>query len=220
MPILAYCIIDANAGIEIPHAGIAGSEIQVVEHAGLQCLISQLDSTQAAGLSGREVALAFHRVLQAVFRQAAIIPFRFPTTVEDQPELFGFLDEHAGECRESLVRLRDMVQMEILVTWRVRDRVISPGQQTGSEYLRQKVERHGRLMAVAESVRSELNTIKADWRERGSADGVRLFALVARSAVGQFEAQLAGLKIDPELVARVSGPWPATEFLPRDNARP
>jgi hypothetical protein len=156
--------------------------------------------------------------LQDVFRQAAIIPFRFPTTVQDDAELLRFLDGHADDYRDCLLRLRDMVQMEVLITWRIRDGVISPP-QTGTGYLREKQQRHARLMTLAEAVRSAINTIKVDWRERGSSDGVRLFALVLRPAVSEFERQLAGLKVDSEFEVRVSGPWPATEFLQKDHAR-
>jgi hypothetical protein len=59
----------------------------------------------------------------------------------------------------------------------------------------------------------------ADWRERKTAGGIRLFALVPRSALTQFKKKLAGLTIDSELMVRVTGPWPATEFLPKDHAR-
>jgi hypothetical protein len=219
MPILAYCIVDPNARVDIPQTGVAGCATESIQHAGLQCLLSRLDPDHAAGLSGRDAALSFHRVLQEIFQQTAIIPFRFPTTIQEEPELLRFLDEHAEDYRESLTRLRDLVQMEIRIAWTITDHDIAGHPTSGTDYLRQKHQRQAQLTTVAESLRSAVKLSITDWRERGSADGRQLFALIPRSAMNQFQGQLAGMKIDPDIVVRVSGPWPATEFIQGDNGR-
>jgi hypothetical protein len=219
MPILAYCIVDPNARLDISQTGVAGSAVESIQRAGLQCVLSRLDSDRVAGLSGRDAVLSFHRVLQDIFRQTAIIPFRFPTTIQEEPELLRFLDEHADGYRESLTRIRDLVQMEIRIAWTPTDHHISVHSATGTDYLRLKQQRQARLTTVAESLRSAVNLLLTDWRERGSRDGSRLFALIDRSAVNRFQDQLAALKIDPEILVRVSGPWPATEFIQGDNGR-
>lgn len=219
MPILAYCIVDPNARIDVPQSGVAGCAMESIHHGGLQCLISRLDPRRSAGLSGRDAALSFHRVLQDIFRQTAIIPFRFPTTIRDEADLLRFLDEHADDYREALTRLRDSVQMDIRIGWGTRDEDLPVQPASGTDYLRQKQQRHARLTTLAESLRSAVNLSLTDWRQRDSQDGSRLFALIPRSAVKRFQDQLAAVNIDPEIVVQVSGPWPATEFIQGDNGR-
>jgi hypothetical protein len=219
MLILAYCITDANSVVDIPSTGIAGEPLEAVQHSGLSCLISRFHPSEVVPLSGQDVALAFHRVLQRVFAQAAIIPFRFPTTVQTEQELRRFLDDHGEEYREALFRLRDRVQMEVRIAYTAKGSDTTSSSQSGGEYLRHKQQRLAGLATVAEAVRSAINTMAADWRERASSQDLRLFALVARSAVVDFESRLAGLKIDSAFVVRVSGPWPATEFLHKEHAQ-
>src|SRR5213078_4246868 len=63
----------------------------------------------------RESALEFHRTVQELFRQAAVVPFRFPTILADENEISAFLAKHSSEYESALLRLRDAVQMEIRI---------------------------------------------------------------------------------------------------------
>src|SRR5579884_2359283 len=114
MALLAYCIAEAEAKIVPPGTGVQGSEIVTLAEDGLVGFMSEYggSSDKARGL-----AVEFHRVLQEVLRQAAIVPFRFPTLLANDSEMIAFLKENAKEYRERLDRLRDVVQMEVQLSF-------------------------------------------------------------------------------------------------------
>lgn len=207
MPLLAYCIAEAGS-IEIPPCGVQGKTIQTVSESGLIGFVSEYnqvgDSEQI-----RSTALEFNRVLQDLLRQAAIVPFRFPTMVEDESEMRGFLRDHADKYLENLRRLRDAVQMEVNLTADESPKAKS----SGTDYLRARQARHQKFAATAEAIRQALSAWTKDWREHESSGGTRCYVLISRDAVKTVLQRLQGMKIPDDLRARVTGPWPATEFL-------
>ena len=216
MSTLVYCITEAGRGMVVPQFGIDNLPLQTVECDGLQCIASDVPGDRVPALSSKDSVLVFHRVLQELFAQGAIIPFRFPTLIEDEAQLGAFLHEHAAEYHDSLKRLRDMVQMEIRLSHMLKDNSSPREQRTGADYLRGKQKQETALRRAADQIRSAAETTVQEWQERGSAETKRLFALIPRSAVDLFRTKLAGVVIEPEVKARASGPWPATEFLRND----
>jgi hypothetical protein len=210
MPLLAYCIAEAGAKIEIPCRGVQGKPIQTVPESGLISFVSEY-----GGAAGRDQirgsALEFNRVLQNLLQQAAIVPFRFPTVVADESEMCGFLREHAEEYLENLRCLRDLVQMEINLTTDESPQASS----SGTDYLRTRQARHQKFTATAETIREALAVWAKDWREHESAGGTRCYALIPRDTVQSVLQRLRAMNIPGDLRARVTGPWPATEFLSR-----
>ena len=113
MPVLAYCVTTAEVALKVAQTGVAGMTVESVDESGLRCFVSRRESElPMSSLATREEALAFHSVLQELFRQTTIIPFRFPTLLADEA-LSAHLREHAGQYRDTLARLKNMVQMEI-----------------------------------------------------------------------------------------------------------
>jgi hypothetical protein len=207
-PLLAYCIAVAEAKIEAPSRGVQGKSIRTVSESGLISFVSEYSAAEDRNQI-RSTALEFNRVLQNLLQQAAIVPFRFPTMVADESEMCSFLREHAAGYLENLQRLREAVQMEVNLT------VAEPpktAQVSGSEYLRARQARHRKLTAAAESIRKALAQWMKDWHEHESSGGTRCYILVSRHAVQSVLQRLQGMKIPDDLRARVTGPWPATEF--------
>ncbi len=220
MPILLYCLTEAIAPITIPRAGVGEQEVTEVVRSELRCLTSLITGMTGPQISARDSALAFHRVLQDVFDQTAIIPFRFPTTMIDNVALLNYLDEHAADHQETLQRLRNMVQMEIRLSWRgeeLQGRKADGEKQTGTEYLRTRQARERELRLVATKLHDSVKSSVARWRERSSSQGVRFFALVPTSSIDDFRRAAGAMAVPAALQARISGPWPATEFLTRDD---
>lgn len=191
--------------------GVAGMAVESLEQFGLRCFVSRSASSDTMlGSPAREAALAFHRVLQAIFRQGAIIPFRFPTLLADEAEVTGHLNEHAAEYHEALGRLRDLVQMEIHLRGRGPELNV---QATGTEYLRSRQAQHSVLETTAGQLRQACQSWISGWRQQTSGHHIRCYALVGRGAVAKFERALVSLEMPASVSARVSGPWPATEFV-------
>jgi len=205
--LLAYCIADAGLKLTPPARGVQGSEIRAIEQCALVGFVSQYSGT---GDEARGLAVEFHRVLQELLRQAAIVPFRFPTLLASDSEMIGFLQEHAEKYRKSLSRLRDVVQVEIQLSFAA---AAAEGQSTGTQYLQERQKRHRELMEAAEQVRETLGERVRDWRQHESSSGMRCYVLVARNGVEGMLGRMRRVHIAGDLTARVTGPWAATEFM-------
>jgi gas vesicle protein GvpL/GvpF len=212
MPVLAYCITEPEPDIKVPEVGVQGHAIRSLHQSGLHCFVSDYGD-QAATNPARESALAFSQVLQEIFRQTAIIPFCFPTLLQDEAELATFLHEHAAQYREDLTRLRNLVQMEVQIAFQRGEKKPDIASQSGKDYLRSRQLRHQNLEAAAQEFRRMAQTHIRNWRQRDTPRGLRAYALVERDSVPAFRDIIGRVALSPDLSARVTGPWPATEFL-------
>ena len=214
MPLLAYCMTAAALQPEPPFSGVNGSPVESMQVAGVQCFFSQVAENQTTGARPKEEALAFHRVLQDVFALTAILPFRFPTIVEGESELVAFIEEHASEYRKALARLRDAVQMEIRIT-SGQSETRQP-QSSGGEYLRRRLAEQRELETVAQALRQTSAFLVRGWLQRDASGALRCFILLDRGRIAEFQTALGSVQISSNLSVRVSGPWPATEFVKED----
>lgn len=212
MPLLAYCMMEAAATVEKPSAGVGGTTLQELRESGLLCFFSCFESReQLARIPAADSALAFHGVVQALFRQAILIPFRFPTLAQDEGELRGWLREGAARFSEALARLRETAQMEIHIR-PAEHHQPGPPPATGREYLRRKASRAAGLSETAEQFRKATLPWVMEWRQRQARAEIRCYALVQRRAIAAFEAAAQALS-DSLPGTRLSGPWPPAEFL-------
>lgn len=217
MPLLAYCMVEEAAAVKKPVAGVGGATVEEVRDSGLRCFFSRFQNSEdLSRIPAVESALSFHQVLQALFGQAGLIPFRFPTMVEDEEALLRFLGERAPAYTAELVRLRHLVQMEIHIQGNC-------GAATGSlpasgrEYLEGRQRQASELKAAAEKLRQAGGPSVAEWRQRWSGQELRCYALLPRDGVAAFQQAIRALV--PSLPgARLSGPWPPAEFVEVKNS--
>jgi hypothetical protein len=221
MPVLAYCITEPGPQIAVPETGVQGAAIKPLHESGLRCFVSQYTDEPARSGSQqvRETALVFSHILQDFFRQIAIIPFRFPTLLADETEVLGFLKGHAAQYHKELRRLRDSVQMEVQISFRPTEDDAGPHKTSGKDYLVARQERRQKLEAAAQEFRRAGGSRIQDWRQRDTPTGIRAYALVPREAVPAFLERAEKIALSGDLKARVTGPWPATEFLEEPDAK-
>jgi len=214
MAVLAYCITETQPEITVPQGGVRGAAIEIVRVPDLQCFISQFDPQDVVGKAPlQEAALDFNRVLQDLLRQTAIIPFRFPTILTDETALSQFLTEHQEEYRQTLHRLRNCVQMEIQLKMQTSTQPQATSPKSGAEYLRGRQAQHQYIESIVARFREAAQHLAKDWRHHETVAGIRCFALVDRSDVQAFLRQMKGVSVPTESEPRVTGPWPASEFL-------
>jgi len=212
MPLLAYCTLENVPNISIPGSGVQGQPILAVQHSGLQCLLSQFKTAASARNEAvRDSALAFNRFLQSVFEQTAIIPFRFPTLVNEQPEIVAYLRQHESELSAALKNFRGMAQMEISAQMEGAPRPSS--HQSGKAYLRSRQSQLAMMEKFLSELRQVLSPFANEWRIRESADRVRCYVLVRRDAVEDFSQRAKTIELPPQIRARITGPWPVSEFV-------
>lgn len=216
MPLLAYCVREASGAVEMPSAGVAGTKVEELQESGLWCCFSRFENREhLSRVPAVESAFAFHQVLQALFRQATLISFRFPTLLENEEKLRQHLRERALQYLETLSRLRNMVQMEIHI-----GRSHTPGGRlpaSGREYLQQRQAQAAELTATVERFNQATCRWVVEWRERETDGEVRCYALLPRDAVSSFQAAVQALGQNLPRT-RLSGPWPPSEFLEVKNS--
>jgi len=212
MSLLLYCVTEESAAAPILGAGVAGSRVEPREQSGLRVFLSQGPTPEVwtqAPLP--RAAREFHRVLQELFSTAAILPFRFPTILDNEDHLATHMAEHSGEYKSALQEFRTSVQMEVLVTYSGAG-AQTPTDISGTEYLSRRKNYGDELKRFVSVLSSAVDSAKK-WRYRSLNNGVRCIALLEREDVAAFNCGMRGIGVPGTLSVRVSGPWPVTEFL-------
>jgi Gas vesicle synthesis protein GvpL/GvpF len=213
MPFLLYGVTESPEAVADLPFGVAGAIVQRMEVSRLTCFYSENSTLTASNT--RETALEFHRVVNSLCEKTEIIPFRFPTLLNERAEIASEIEKHAAEYYEGLANIRGRVQIEIRIHFRddVESDSTRAAANSGADYLRYRYDHHLQLQSATVAVRSAAGELIERWREREYSDHLRCFALIARGSFAAVQAALSKAEISSNLLARVSGPWPATEFL-------
>jgi len=207
MSVLPYCILLRDLASSIPETGVLNSRIHRMCEGDLLALYSELLRGDIRPEKFQPAGLEFHRVVHAIFDEAAVVPFRFPTWLTAQ-ELGKHLQHESQRYTAFLTRHATDVQMEI----RLRTNRSSPTKAaSGTAHLRARAVESRELRDMAEDLKTLLSSEAIEWRERETSDGLRIYALVGRADIPGFRERLG--KRTRNLSMRWSGPWPATEFL-------
>lgn len=207
---LAYCAFCHRSELSLPAAGVTAAEVRMMEAGELRLLWSEV-AWPFAPERMQKSALEFHDVVFHLLKQTAVIPFRLLSVFEDERTLAAFAAVHAEAFLQDLERLKDCVQMECVV-------YPAPGRtqannSSGAAYLREKA---GLLQAQEQhvaAVKEILSELAREIRVREGKNGVRVFALMERGKELLFRATVEQVAVPEALSRRVSGPWPAAEFL-------
>ena len=203
MPLLAYCIVLDSSEMNFPTEGVLGSQLAPIAESGFIALCSEMERNSISAANFQQAALEFHRVVQAVFAEKAVIPFRFPTWLSGE-EMRTHLRQESSRYKNFLLSHADHVQMEIRIVGQERSTCEAA---TGAEHLRARANQLRMVSEQAKEVKHQLADSVIEWHERETTNGMRLYALVARKSVAAFREKLNRIS----LIA--SGPWPATEFF-------
>lgn len=219
---VAYCIAEQRAGIKLPKTGVAGAPIRSLRVAALRCFVSDFDSPLDRERLP-EFAQAFHQALQRIFAQTAIIPFRFPTVIESEKELKQFIEGRSEEYRAALKRVHNKVQMDIRIFPRLAGRAegnsgpkkpsLVSSRISGKKYLEGKRDRQHEIESCLAAIRHAAEALADGWVQRDTPGGMRAFVLVERSSLPVFLEKIRQVRTHPGFVARVTGPWPPSEFV-------
>jgi hypothetical protein len=208
--VLVYCGFQHRQDISLPAAGVQGLPVQVMEAGPLRLLWSAVawpfDSANI-----QQHAVEYHGAVNHIFRQSAVVPFRLLSVFDDQAALAAFITENQPGFLHDLERLKNFVQMEFVVY--PAPGTIQTNTSSGTAYLRQKAtalrSAEGFVHAMRETVAHLCNEI----RTRENKNGIRVFALVERGRENEFRHAVSSVPMPEHLSRRMSGPWPAAEFL-------
>src|SRR5581483_11254279 len=152
MPLLAYCILLDGGAIKFPAEGVLGSKPEPIAKAGLIAICSKMEPTVISAGNFQPAALEFHRFIQAVFAERAVIPFRFPTWLS-LDEIKAHVRQESSRYKEFLIRHADHVQMEVRIASQERS---TPQGSTGAEHLRARAAQIRAVGEQAKQVRHQL----------------------------------------------------------------
>ena len=210
MPTLLYCVTKADAAADVSSIGVA--DLPVFRWTFPQFDLFASRAPDPAVWLKRELrtsALEFHCVLRRIFEASAIVPFRFPTIFDTSEQVEEHVQQRSGEYVTLLDRFADSVQMEI----RVSGREPSPRAQSGTDYLKVRQQSIQAAERFAARLKEDLSSVLQEWRQRMARNELRAFALIPRNKTEQFETVAGAIVVPQGLRARVSGPWPVTEFV-------
>ena len=208
--ILVYCGFRHAPELALPTVGVNGAPVQVAASDQLDLLWSEVEWPFDPERMQKS-AVEFHEVVHRVFRQTAVIPFRLLSVFEDQQAFMAFAAENRERFLQDLNRLKDLVQMECVI-------YPAPSQQqvnrsSGKAYLEQKAVALRSSEGFAQAMQDTLADLSREVRVREGKNGTRIFVLVKRGRENDFRQAVTAVAIPMHLSRRMSGPWPAAEFL-------
>lgn len=208
--ILVYCGFRQSPELALPTVGVNGAPVQVKSLDDLCLLWSEVDWPFDQNRMQKS-AVEFHEVVHQVFKQTAVIPFRLLSVFEDHQTFTVFAAENRERFLQDLDRLKDVVQMECVIYPAPSQTPVD--RSSGKAYLEQKAVALRSSEAVTQAMQDALSHLSHEIRIRENKNGTRLFALVQRGRENDFRQAVTAVSIPTHLSRRISGPWPAAEFL-------
>ncbi|MGZ4900662.1 MAG: GvpL/GvpF family gas vesicle protein [Candidatus Angelobacter sp.] len=208
--ILAYCGFRHAPELALPAVGVNAAPVQVASSGELSLLWSEVEWPFDPDRMQKS-AVEFHGVVRQVFNQTAVIPFRLLSVFEDQQAFNAFAAENQERFLEDLERLKTFVQMECVVYPAPSRPEID--RSSGKAYLEQKAVALRSSEGFAQAMRDAVAHLSREVRVREAKNGTRIFVLVERGRENDFRQAVSAVAIPEHLSRRMSGPWPAAEFL-------
>jgi hypothetical protein len=208
--ILVYCGFRQSPELALPTQGVNAAPVQITSLDDLCLLWSEVEwpfNPQRMQKS----AVEFHEVVQQVFKQTAVIPFRLLSVLDDLPAFTAFAEENRERFLQDLNRLSDVVQMECVIYPAPSQTPID--RSSGKAYLEQKAVALRSSEGLAQAVQGSVAHLSRESRVREGKNGTRIFVLVERGRENDFRQAVTAVPMPTHLSRRMSGPWPAAEFL-------
>jgi hypothetical protein len=208
--ILVYCGFHHAPELALPAVGVNTAPVQVASFDDLDLLWSEVewpfDSQRM-----QKSAVEFHEVVHQVFRQTSVIPFRLLSVFDDQQAFMAFAAENRERFLQDLNRLKDFVQMECVIYPKPSETPVD--RSSGKAYLEQKAVALRSSEGFVQATQESLAHVSRELRVREGKNGTRIFVLVERGREADFRQAVTAMPIPMHLSRRISGPWPAAEFL-------
>ena len=208
--ILVYCGFRQSPELALPALGLNAAPVQVAALDGLGLLWSEVEWPFDPQRMQRS-AVEFHEVVHKVFKQTAVIPFRLLSVFDDQQAFSAFAAENRERFLQDLDRLKDFVQMECVIYPAPSQTPID--RSSGKAYLEQKAVALRSSEGLAQAMQDAVAHLSREVRVREGKNGIRIFVLVDRGRENDFRQAVTAVPIPTHLSRRMSGPWPAAEFL-------
>ena len=212
MSLLLYGIVEAGHSTGVRGAGVDGQPLRVITDGPLLAIVS--DHPGRAPDPTTSALLEYERAVRQLMEGGAVLPVQFGSVL-DEAAVRELLLRRRTDLLARLERVRGAVEIGLRASWRDREGASDDRPQSGTSYLRDRLE----LRQSARRVASELDPLTAVARSSRRAlaprPGLPVLDsyLVDRGRVSEFVALVAQLDHrldDVELVC--TGPWPPYSF--------
>jgi hypothetical protein len=208
--ILVYCGFRHAPELALPAVGVNAAPVHLTSLDDL-CLLRSEVEWPFDPQRMQKSAVEFHEVVQQVFKQTAVIPFRLLSVFDDLPTFMAFATKNHQRFLQDLDRLKNLVQMECVIYPAPSQTQVD--RSSGKAYLEQKAVVLRSSEGVAQATQDAVAHLSRDIRVREGKNGTRIFVLVERGRENDFHQAVTAVPIPKHLSRRMSGPWPAAEFL-------
>ncbi|HWF06589.1 MAG TPA: GvpL/GvpF family gas vesicle protein [Candidatus Angelobacter sp.] len=211
---LVYCGFQHQPALSLPSAGVQASPVHIASFGSLRLLWSEV-AWPFPQENMQQSAVEFHGVVHHVFKQTAVIPFRLLSVLDDEAAMLQFAEENQASFTEDLERLKDFVQMEFVVypAPQQASPAVPADASSGKAYLEQKARALHSSAGYARAAQDAVVHLSHDVRVRETKSGTRIFVLIKRGQEKDFHNAASAAPVPEHLSRRISGPWPAAEFL-------
>jgi hypothetical protein len=232
-----YCIIDSDREIPDGIVGLYARPAWNVPYRGIGVVTSTLTAPVRDVVAG---AVEHETVVERLMQTYTVLPMRFPTAFGSREAVLAMMEQHYGDFRENLHRLRDQVEFGVRVIWpdaMLRTDEGGAAATCGSErpaphhvessgklYMQERFRRHkcrnalrdqaaqfGRRLDAALSEFATAKRLRSPTTDSFAFDGVYL---VRKDKGVDFRHAFADAKSsEPGLRYLLSGPWPPYNFI-------
>ncbi len=124
MKIYAYGIIDSNRGMDEPLRGLGEASVYNIPYRDIGIVVSESEQIQDIT---QEHILKHEEVVEKLMESFTVLPVSFLTLFKKKDDVLLMMQEHYGDFRENLDRLRNKVEFGIKIIWpgeTIKNRVI------------------------------------------------------------------------------------------------
>lgn len=154
------------------------------------------------------------QIIETLMKTCDLLPVRYGTQVEDEPQAMRILDKRRAELLTALNRVRGAVELSVRVAGGEDD---AEPPRSGAEYLRAKARSTAHADRLADRIHKPLDRLARMSHRRNPAprhELLRAAYLVDRSSISRFAELVALLQRgNPGLQVLCTGPWPPYSFV-------
>jgi hypothetical protein len=169
-----------------------------------------------------DVLWKHEEVVESLMHERAVLPMRFGTCLPDEDAVRSLLHARGAEFERLLESVRDRVELAVRVTGEPAPPAGPVKADSGSEYMRRRLEAWRETQAIARAVhlplarRAERSTSNLTPPSGGLMTGSYL---LRRDGVEPFSAHVRLLQEKhPELTITCTGPWPPYSFVSEEGS--
>ena len=115
-----YGIIDNSNKTSLGIAGVGGSDVYIMGHQGIGCVLSDYSGGELASMSKEKVvqSLLIHQlVVEHAMREDVVLPAKFGTILPTAEDVCDLLNRGYQQFLNALAWIGDKVEVEVAATW-------------------------------------------------------------------------------------------------------